>query len=96
MSAPQDEPLRVDGGERRCVEVLLLLARLTADQPPGILVHVTTDDPAAPLDLPAWCHLTGHEFLGAVPGTSRPTYALRTAVRARLTHAEAPWRISAD
>ena len=61
MSAPVDEPVWVDGGERRCVEVLLLLAGLIAGQPPGTHVHVTTDDPAAPLDLPAWCHLTGHD-----------------------------------
>jgi len=96
MSATRDEPFRVEGGERRCVEVLLLLARSIANQPPGILVHVSTDDPAAPLDLPAWCHLTGHEYLGSVPGTPRRTYALRTAACARRTLADAPWRVSAE
>ena len=24
-----------------------------------MVIHVVTDDPAAPLDLPAWCRLTG-------------------------------------
>ncbi|MET9747821.1 hypothetical protein ABZ687_05620 [Streptomyces ardesiacus] len=31
----------------------------------------------APLNLPAWCHMTGHIYLGPVPGTEQPTYALR-------------------
>jgi tRNA 2-thiouridine synthesizing protein A len=32
-----------------------------------MLVHLTASDPAAPAGLPAWCHLTGHAYLGAVP-----------------------------
>jgi hypothetical protein len=31
-----------------------------------MVIHVVTDDPAVPLDLPAWCHLTGHDYLGPV------------------------------
>jgi tRNA 2-thiouridine synthesizing protein A len=96
MSTPQQDPVPVEGGERRCVEVLLLLARLIASRPRGTLVHLTTDDSAAPLDLPAWCHLTGHDYLGPLPGTRQPTYAPRTTERARLTCGDAPWRVSAN
>jgi len=96
MTAPQEDPVRVDGGERRCVEVLLLLARLVASRSPGTLVRVTTGDPAAPLDLPAWCHLTGHGYVGPLPGTRLPTYALRATECARLTRGDAPWRVSAN
>ena len=32
---------------------------------PGAVVHVIATDPAAPLDLPACCHMTGHTYLGA-------------------------------
>jgi tRNA 2-thiouridine synthesizing protein A len=92
MSAPQQDPVRVEGSERRCVEVLFLLA----SRPPGTLVHVTTDDPAAPLDLPARRHLTGHNYLGPFPGTRQPIYALRTTERARLICGDAPWRVSAN
>jgi tRNA 2-thiouridine synthesizing protein A len=91
MSASSDEPIRVDGGERRCVEVLLLLSRLIAGQPPGMLVHVTTGDPAASLDLPAWCHLTGHQYLGPLPEQPRPTYAIRVTGNARVTRDNRPW-----
>jgi tRNA 2-thiouridine synthesizing protein A len=59
-------------------------------------VQVTTDDPAAPLDLSAWCHLTGHDYLGPLSGTRQPTYALCTTERAGLTRGDAPWRVSAD
>ena len=76
--------------------MLLLLARLIARRPPGTLVHVTTDDPPAPLDPPAWCHLTGHHYFGPLPGTRQPTYALRTTEHARLTRGDAPWRVSAN
>lgn len=39
-------------------------------------VRLIATDPAAPLDLPAWCHLTGHTYLGTVDGQQRSTYAI--------------------
>jgi len=30
------------------------------------VIHLIARDPAAPLDLAAWCHLTGHTYLGPV------------------------------
>ncbi|MER6685993.1 sulfurtransferase TusA family protein [Streptomyces olivaceoviridis] len=41
----------------------------THNAEPGAVVHVIATDPAAPLDLPAWCHMTGHTYLCPVPGT---------------------------
>jgi hypothetical protein len=43
---------------------------------PGRSVGQETD-PVAPLDLPAWCHLTGRTYLGPVPGAGRPAYAVQ-------------------
>ncbi|WP_432118991.1 hypothetical protein [Streptomyces sp. bgisy032] len=54
-------------------------------------MHVVATDPAAPLDPPAWCHLTGHHHLGPVPGAGRPVHALRLAPGARATRPGAPW-----
>jgi hypothetical protein len=65
-------------------------AHQIADAPPGTFVHVIATDPAAPLDLPAWCHMTGHTYLGPVPG-ERPVYALRLTADARATRPDAPW-----
>jgi tRNA 2-thiouridine synthesizing protein A len=67
----------LDGGDRRCVQLLIELRRLVADLAPGAVVHLVTTDPAAPIDLPAWCHLTGHTYLGPVPGDAAVTRPAR-------------------
>jgi tRNA 2-thiouridine synthesizing protein A len=84
-------PVVLDGGDRRCVLLLLELRRLIATVPAGTVLHLIATDPAAPLDLPAWCHLTGHTYLGPVPG-ERPTYAVRVTRGAVLTDPWSPWR----
>ncbi|MEV0181978.1 sulfurtransferase TusA family protein [Streptomyces sp. NPDC050625] len=82
--------LTVDGTGLLCVTLLLKLRAAIDGAPPGTVVHVIATDPAAPLDLPAWCHMTGHDYLGPVPG-DHPVYALRLAAGARLTRPDAPW-----
>jgi len=86
-------PSVVDGGDRRCVALLLELRTHLTNLADGTVVHVITTDPAAPLDLPAWCHLTGHTYLGRLDPatTARPTYAVRVRADARTTHANHPW-----
>jgi tRNA 2-thiouridine synthesizing protein A len=84
-------PVVLDGGDRRCVLLLIELRRLTLHVPPGTVIHLIAIDPAAPLDLPAWCHLTGHTYLGLAPGTDRPTYTVRVAAVAALTDPDRPW-----
>jgi tRNA 2-thiouridine synthesizing protein A len=88
-------PVVLDGGDRRCVVLLIELRRLIATLPPGAVVHLIATDPAAPLDLPAWCHLTGHTYLGPVPG-ARPTYAVGISADATPTDADRPWRPTAS
>jgi tRNA 2-thiouridine synthesizing protein A len=82
--------ITVDGTGLLCVTLLLRLRKEIDDAAPGTVVHVVATDPAAPLDLPAWCHMTGHNYLGPVPG-GEPTYALRLAADARDTRSDAPW-----
>ncbi|WP_416980743.1 sulfurtransferase TusA family protein [Streptomyces sp. T028] len=89
---PADADLTVDGTGLLCVTLLLRLCQAIDGAAPGTVVHVVATDPAAPLDLPAWCHMTGHTYLGPVPGTDRAVYALRLAADASPTHPEAPWR----
>jgi tRNA 2-thiouridine synthesizing protein A len=60
------QPVMLDGGDPRCVQLLIELRRLTLMEPAGTVVHLIATHPAAPLDLPAWCHLTGHTYLGPV------------------------------
>lgn len=86
------EPLIVDGGGMLCVTLLLHLRKRITGAPAGAIVHIVTTDPAAPLDLPAWCHLTGHTYLGPVPdGTCRDVYAVRLTTDPTPTQPDAPW-----
>lgn len=50
---------------RRCPLPVIDLARAAAAHPPGTVVAVVADDPAAASDVPAWCRMRGHEFLGS-------------------------------
>jgi tRNA 2-thiouridine synthesizing protein A len=83
-------PLVLDGGDARCVQLLFELHRLVAGSAPGTLIHLIATDPAAPIDLPAWCHLTGHTYLGPLPAAALPTYAVQVRAAARATHPDAP------
>ncbi|MFF3247340.1 sulfurtransferase TusA family protein [Streptomyces sp. NPDC002870] len=92
--APRDQPLVIDGTGMLCAVLLLHLRARIAEAPPGTEVHLIADDPAAPLDLAAWCHLTGNTYLGRVstadPG---PSYAFTITGTAKPTHPTSPWRL---
>ncbi|MCZ2341381.1 MAG: sulfurtransferase TusA family protein [Bacteroidales bacterium] len=62
-----------DAGDMSCGDLVLALRIRLNTQPPGSVIQVTAHDPAAPLDLPAWCGLTGHTLLSATP----PIYRIR-------------------
>ncbi|MFF9587214.1 sulfurtransferase TusA family protein [Streptomyces achromogenes] len=83
--------ITVDGTGLLCVTLLLRLRKEIDGAPPGTVVHVIATDPAAPLDLPAWCHMTGHHYLGPVPSGEQAALALRLAGDALPTRAGAPW-----
>jgi tRNA 2-thiouridine synthesizing protein A len=54
-----------DAGSMGCGDLVLELRnRLRALEPAAVLA-VRAEDPAAPIDLPAWCGLTGHTLLCA-------------------------------
>ncbi|MEU6968764.1 sulfurtransferase TusA family protein [Kitasatospora aureofaciens] len=95
MTAPNSvtPDLTVDGTGLLCVQLLLRLRAQIADLPAGAVVHIHTTDPAAPLDLPAWCHLTGHAYLGPVPSPApdREVYALRLTSAPVRTRPGRPW-----
>lgn len=82
----------IDGGDLGCARLLLLLRDRVTTLPAGAVVHLVTADPVAPIDLPVWCHMTGHAYLGVVDGAPRPTYAVRVAARAVATDERNPWR----
>ncbi|MFD4582323.1 sulfurtransferase TusA family protein [Streptomyces sp. NPDC058423] len=88
--------LVVDGTGLLCVTLLLRMRKAIDGAAPGTVVHVVATDPAAPLDLPAWCHMTGHDYLGPVPDPAgRPVHALRLVSGALATRPGAPWHRTA-
>lgn len=84
----------IDGAGLRCARLLILLRNRVVATAPGTVVHLVTSDPVAPIDLPAWCHLTGHDYLGPVPPVRGvPTYGVRVAERAAQTRPDRPWAV---
>ncbi|MFM1872176.1 MAG: hypothetical protein RL398_1598 [Planctomycetota bacterium] len=49
-----------DAGDLGCGDLVLELRFRLKELAPGAVLHVTARDPAAPIDLPAWCGLCGH------------------------------------
>ena len=66
-----------DGGETGCGELLLDLFLFAKRQPFGTVVEVRALDPGAPLEIPAWCRLTGHELIES----AHPLYRFRIAAK---------------
>lgn len=83
--------ITVDGTGLLCITLLLRLRKEIDSAAPGTIVHVIATDPAAPLDLPAWCHMTGHHYLGPVPESGRDVYAFRLTPQPMATRPDAPW-----
>jgi tRNA 2-thiouridine synthesizing protein A len=66
VTSPTPEVLDCRG--QRCPLPVVALARRLAELPVGTALRVLADDPAAAVDIPAWCRLRGQEYVGEVPG----------------------------
>jgi len=69
---PQPPPAKqfCDFGDQGCGELVLELRNVLRGMAAGEVLHLIARDLAAPIDLPAWCGLTGHSLLHA----SHPEY----------------------
>ena len=64
---PMPKPdLVIDCLGRPCPVPVIELARALRNARPGLLVEVVSDDPAALVDVPAFCRMRGHEWLGSL------------------------------
>jgi len=63
-TAPGDT-LEIDALGKLCPLPVIELGRRIREVPVGAVVRVLADDPAAKLDIPAWCRMTGQDYLGA-------------------------------
>lgn len=69
--------LEVDALGRACPLPVIELAKRIGEVPVGGVVAVLADDPAARLDVPAWCRMKGHEYVGEQTTDRGPAYLVR-------------------
>lgn len=62
-----------DAGDLSCGDLVLQLRIRMQSMIPGSILELTARDPAAPIDLPAWCGLTGNPLVSSAP----PVYIIR-------------------
>lgn len=64
--------LTIDCRGQRCPLPVIELAKRIGEVAIGHTVTVLADDPAAAADIPAWCRMTGNEYVA-----DRPPYTVR-------------------
>jgi len=70
----------LDQRGRRCPLPVVELARAIGDVAVGETLGLAADDPAARLDVPAWCRMRGHDYLGeSAAADGVPVYTVRRA-----------------
>ncbi|MBR7826532.1 aminotransferase class V-fold PLP-dependent enzyme [Actinospica sp. MGRD01-02] len=83
-SAAASAALEIDALGKLCPLPVIELGKRIGGVEIGGTVRVLADDPAARLDIPAWCRMTGQDFLGAEPlGDERPDAAAYVVKRVR-------------
>lgn len=60
---------------QRCPLPVIALARRLPELPVGAVLRVLADDPAAAVDIPAWCRMRAQEFVATLP--HGPAYDIR-------------------
>ena len=63
---------RWDAGDMGCGQLVLELHLRIKKMDAGDKIEVVANDPGAPIDLPAWCRMTGHRLVSA----DHPTYVI--------------------
>lgn len=91
MDATEQPAETIDGGDLSCARLLVLLRGRVTELPAGSIVHLSTTDPVAPIDLPAWCRLTGHDYLGVAEPGPPPVYGVRVGTSPVETRPDRPW-----
>lgn len=61
-----------DAGEMGCGQLVFELHRRVTGLKPGARLELVARDPGAPVDLPAWCRMTGHRLVSSEP----PVYVI--------------------
>jgi len=78
-----------DGGDMDCGSGLVLLIRENMLKVPveGVMEMISRE-PTVADDLPPWCRMVGHEYLGSLPGTKGTRYFVRRGAAPESAQAE--------
>ncbi len=82
----------IEGGDLACGELLILVSQRIGGLAAGTLVGIATTDPAAAIDIPAWCYLTGHTYEGPAGGAPDGPFLVRLRTTTHVTDPRRPWR----
>lgn len=95
MNSDIPEPsVRIDGGALGVGDGLLMLLREAADPlPAGAVVAVRTSDTSAIHDLPAWCRIMAHTYLGSVAGLESSTFYFRKGEADAIAGPKPDWGV---
>ena len=75
---PYDVALELDCRDLPCPMPVIELARHLADVEVGSLLAVVAHDPAAAVDVPAWCRMNGQDHVGTdTAADGAPRYVVR-------------------
>jgi tRNA 2-thiouridine synthesizing protein A len=66
-----------DLGELSCGDLIMALLKAIRPLSPGTVMEVRALDPGAPIDIRAWCRLSGHTLLAGPCGPDDAHYAIR-------------------
>ena len=69
--------MNLDCSGQRCPQPVIDLARAAKTAPEGTVIRITTDDPAAAIDIPAWSRMRGHECTVVAETDGVVTHAVR-------------------
>jgi tRNA 2-thiouridine synthesizing protein A len=67
----------IDALGKKCPLPIILLAQRIGEVPIGRVIEVLADDPATKTDVPAWCALKSHDFVGAAELAPTPGWSYR-------------------
>ncbi|MEV8534632.1 aminotransferase class V-fold PLP-dependent enzyme [Streptomyces sp. NPDC051211] len=80
VMGPGAESVTVDAMGLRCPQPVIELAKVIGTVAVGGTVTVLSDDEVARLDIPAWCAMRGHQYLGESPSPPGTAYHIRRLV----------------
>ena len=69
--------LTLDALGKKCPIPIIMLADRIRDVRIGQTIEVLADDPAAKTDVPAWCVLKSHEFVGTADRSDGWSFLVR-------------------